>query len=165
MQESPYLKERGDMVNKFKKIPFFKAVHENFIKRILSLSKIRTYDPGETIAREGELDSWVYVIIDGEVRVVKHGKEIARMDYNKSGTFGELAAIDGEARSASVIAVTRTVCLATDATFLSGVTPQERDAFFSVFYRLLAEVLASRLRSTDEELIRLKDELERLKQA
>jgi hypothetical protein len=38
--------------------------------------------------------------------------------------------------------------------------PEDRNAFYSVFYRLLAEILAARLRSTSEELARVKKEFQ-----
>lgn len=111
------------------------------------------------------MDCWIYVVIAGEVKVMKQGKEIARMDDKSIASFGELAMIDGEARSASVVAVTGTTCLAIDASFLDRLKVSERNAFFSVFYRLLAEILCGRLRKTDEELVRVKEELEQLKKA
>jgi CRP-like cAMP-binding protein len=57
----------------------------------------------------------VFFIVSGTVRVVIHslsGKEISYRDLEGGEMFGELAAIDGEQRSASVVAVTETLLVA-----------------------------------------------------
>lgn len=53
----------------------------------------------------------VCFIVDGRVRVVNHslsGREITFDDVEAGGWLGELAAIDGEPRSASLVALTET---------------------------------------------------------
>ncbi|HUT42694.1 MAG TPA: cyclic nucleotide-binding domain-containing protein, partial [Desulfobacterales bacterium] len=110
---------------------------------------------------EGDYDRWIYVIISGAVKVIKSDNEIARLE-NCGDTFGELSVIDGEARSASVFADTETVCLAIDGSFLDRVSPENQNAIFSIFYRLLAEILSERLRNTSNELVQVKEKLERL---
>ncbi len=50
----------------------------------------------------------VYFVIEGAVRIVNYsplGREIAFANIRQGGYFGELAAIDGAARSASVVAI------------------------------------------------------------
>jgi CRP-like cAMP-binding protein len=100
------------------------------------------------------------VILSGEVRVVKNEEEIARLDA-MGGTFGELAMIDGEARSASVYAAkANTACLAIDSSFLEHLEPADRQEFEAVYFRLLAEILAHRLRVTSSELSHMKQAME-----
>ncbi len=160
MQESPYLKGRDDLIETLKKIPFLHSYADKFLKKILELSKLRRYQAGEVITRQGEYDAWLYVIISGEVRVVKDEEEIAKLDA-RGGTFGELAVIDGEARSASVYATKdNTNCIAIDSSFKDRLTPEDRVEFEAVYYRLLAEILAHRLRNTSGELSRMKQTME-----
>ena len=161
MEESSYLKNREHLIGKFQKIPFFKSVNREYLREILDSSKIRKYEPNELITNEGDYDRWIYVIISGAVKVIKHDREIARLE-NCGDTFGELSVIDGEARSASVFADTETVCLAIDGSFLDRVSPENQNAIFSIFYRLLAEILSERLRNTCNELVQVKEKLERL---
>jgi len=163
MQESPYLEGREYLIDKFQRLPFLETLDPRYIKKILRSSKIRKYEPGEVITPEGSLDPWVYVLLSGSVRVVKQEKEIAKLTH-VGDTFGELSAIDGQSRSASVQAVTETVCLAIDASFLEAPEDeQDRAVFFSVFYRLFAEIVAHRLRLANEELVELRDENEQLR--
>lgn len=163
MLESPYLEGRENLIDKFQRLPFLESLDAKYLKKILRLSKIRKYEPGEVITPEGSYDSWVYIILSGAVRVMKQEREIARLDH-VGDAFGELAVIDGQARSASVQAVVETVCLAIDASFLDRADDsQERTVFFSVFYRLFAEIVAQRLRLANDELVGLRDTIERLK--
>lgn len=165
MQESPYLKSREDLFETLKKVPFLSSYEDKFLRKILELSKLRRYKAGEIITRQGEYDTWLYVILSGEVKVVKDEEEIARLD-EQGGTFGELAMIDGEARSASVYAIIEnTTCLAIDGALLDRLDPWERTEFEAVYYRLLAEVLAHRLRTTSSELSHLKQVVEFLNKA
>jgi CRP-like cAMP-binding protein len=163
MQESPYLDGNGFLLEKLQHLPFLGSVSKQYIEQILHLSKLRKFDDGEVITRENAFDSWVYILFSGAVKIVKKDKEIARIDAVGS-TFGELAAIDGKARSASVVANGSTVCLAIDASFLGEkAAPLEHAVFVSILYKLFAEVAAQRLRAADEELVRVRSELEMLK--
>lgn len=165
MQESPYLKGRDDLFETLRKVPFLHSYADRFLRKILELSKLRRYQEGEAITRQGEYDIWLYVILSGEVRVVKNEEEIARLDA-LGGTFGELAMIDGEARSASVYAAQpNTTCLAIDSSFVEHLDPHDRMEFEAVYYRLLAEILAHRVRLTSSELSRLKQQMEFLNKA
>ncbi len=158
MQESSYLKARHDLIENLKKIPFLKSYEDKFLKNILELSKLRKYGPGEIITREGEYDCWLYVLIQGEIRISKDKKELATLN-TLGDTFGELSVIDGEARSATVYASRETSCLAIDGSFLDRLEPQEKKEFEAIYYRLIAEILAHRLRITSQELSRMKQEV------
>lgn len=162
MKETSYLQGREELVGKLKKLPSLTSFKDEYIKEILALSKIRKYEPGEVVIQEGQYDSWMYVLISGEVKVVKGGEVISRLS-GIGDIFGEMGIIDGEARSASIFAVSPVTCLAIDASFLDRMTSEDRNAFYSILYRLFAEVLAIRLRETDRELSRTKKELERLR--
>lgn len=162
MQETPYLEGREHLIEKFKNLTFVKTLSRNCMNEILCMSKMRRYAPGERILEEGVFDCWFYVILSGKVKVVKKEAEIVRLE-NIGEIFGEMAVIDGEARSASVFAETETLCLAVDASFLDRMKPEHRDAFYSAFYRLLAEILSNRLRATNEEVARLRGEVRRLR--
>ncbi len=163
MQESPYLEGQSFLVDKLHQLPFLGSLSEKYIKHILRLSKIRTFEDGEIITPEGAYDSWVYILFSGAVRIVKNGKELTRIE-EIGDTFGELAAIDGKARSASVEAIGATVCLAIDASFMSNAAePLDQALFISALYRLFTEVIAQRLRASNEELLKVRSELEQLK--
>ena len=162
MKESEYLHGRSDLIKKLQQFPILKNMDTNHLLDMLQLSKIRSYEAGEVITEEGVYDSWIYVIVYGELVVTKGGNELARL--SESGeTFGEQTILDGEARSATVSATINTKCLAIDASFLDNLPIEEQSAFYSIFYRMLAEILSRRLRETGAELASCKTELAKLK--
>lgn len=70
------------------------------------------YQPHDEIIDRESRSGDVYFIIRGRVRVVNYsfsGREIAFDEMGPGGYFGELAAIDGKPRSATVVALTETV--------------------------------------------------------
>ena len=73
--------------------------------------------------------------------------------------FGEMSFVDGSYRSASVLAVTPTLCLAMDGSVVERVDKSKRDAFFAVLYQFLNNVLSERLRTMSEEVVQLKAKL------
>ena len=161
MRESSYLKGRDDLIESLRKIPLMESYEDKILGNILELSKLRIYGPEEIIAREGEYDCWLYVILKGEVMISKNKEGIARLG-TPGDTFGELAVLDGEARSATVHAATDTTCLAIDSSFLERLEPLEKKNFEAVYYLLISEIIAKRLRETSNELSRLKQEMKLL---
>ena len=70
----------------------------------------REFQPGQQIVRHQEEDRLVYFLTAGKVHVTiysTNGKPVTFRDVNAGGIFGELAAIDGMPRSASVEASSR----------------------------------------------------------
>lgn len=73
-------------------------------QRLLPLSA----RPGEKVVRQGASDNALYVLRRGEVRVttMREGKEVALALLKPHDFFGDVAALRGTARTASVTAVT-----------------------------------------------------------
>jgi CRP/FNR family cyclic AMP-dependent transcriptional regulator len=64
---------------------------------------------GRTLVELGTSSTHVYVVLEGRVQVTLYslgGKEVILRDLGEGDMFGELAAIDGQPRSASIIALT-----------------------------------------------------------
>lgn len=158
MRESRYLKESFENIQRLMAIPCLKDFEVHSLGELLKVSKIRQYEFGECIIAEGDSDPWLYILISGKVRIVKHGKELAVLRRN-GDIFGEMGVIGGSHRSASAFAADTTVCLTTDASRLSKMALHDRMTFYCLLYRLLAEVLTERLRLTSEELVRANDHI------
>jgi CRP/FNR family cyclic AMP-dependent transcriptional regulator len=62
------------------------------------------------IARQGEIGTGFFVVVDGSVRVVRDGEELAVLGPGEF--FGELSVLDGKPRVAQVVTVAPTRCLA-----------------------------------------------------
>lgn len=63
-----------------------------------------TISEGEHIISEGEEGDCLYVLIDGEARITLKGRELGMIQAGE--IIGEMALINSEKRSASVIAAT-----------------------------------------------------------
>ncbi|NPU83737.1 MAG: cyclic nucleotide-binding domain-containing protein [Syntrophaceae bacterium] len=156
------VKENEELIQRVKSMATFRSFEKKDFYRILNFSKIKEYEPGELILAEGSYDNWIYFVLSGKVRIVRHEEEIGVL--NRTGDiFGEMGIIDGSARSASIFALEKTICLATDISFIDRLTGDDRLAFTAILYQLLAEILAVRLRTTSEELVRAREEIADLK--
>lgn len=164
MIESDYLKGNISFLKKLREIPTLSTFSEEELKGLLELSRIRKYEPGELILEEGFFDAWIYFLVSGKVKIVKNGENLSILQ-RMGDIFGEMSIIDGSPRSASVYAVDKTVCLATDASYIDRLSDNDRVAFCYILYRIFSEILADRLRLTTEELIKEKEENKKLRSA
>ena len=162
MKETPFLDDQSAVLDTLRRVSFFSNLEDRHLRQVFRMSKMRQYDADEMIIPEGVYDSMIYVLLSGEVSIVKGGDVIARL-HKTGDIFGELAIISCEPRSASAFAVGRTTCLAVDAAFLDNLLPVDRDPVYAVVYKMFAEVVAHRLRITSEELTSVRDELAKLK--
>ena len=162
MIESKFLKDNVQNIQKLMTIPALRNWEAKSLSKLLRLSKIREYEDQERIIREGALDPWLYFLLSGAIRVQKNDVSICVID--KAGEiFGEMRIIDSRARSASVHAVGRTICLAVDTSAASRVgssDPLTQDLdYLLLLYRIFAEFMSMRLRVTNEELVLCKKKL------
>ena len=150
-----------EIIQKLRAITPLKLIRDEDIKGLLKSSKMIKYDPSESIISEGEYSSWIYFLIQGEVGIQKEGETINVL-RRCGDIFGEMGIIDNSPRSASIVAISSTVCLAIDTSYADKLKGNEKNAFNAVIYRIFAEILAERLRKMDEELLKLKNENYRL---
>lgn len=152
MIESEYLEDNGKLLKSLKSIPSLEQFRENELRILLQKSKIHKYRQGERIIKEGSTGAWIYILVYGQVDIIKEGRVITTSN-RRGELIGEIGAIDGAARSASVMAAQDTVCLATDTRQIKRMSGDDRLAFGYILYRVFAETLAERLRVTTRELM------------
>ena len=95
------------------------------------------------LARQGEIGTGFFVIVSGSVRVIRDGDTLAVL--GPGDFFGELSVIDGKPRTAQVVSVEPTTCLALATWDFEAVIGEQP----SVAMAILRE-LASRLRDLTE---------------
>jgi len=165
MIESKYLKENLENIQKLLTIPALRNFETRSLGKLLRLSKIRQYEDGELIIKEGDLDPWLYFLLSGSIRITKESLDIGSID-RRGEIFGEMRIIDSLSRSASVFAAGKTVCLAVDTSAKDRLSREkskdERLDFLLLLYRIFAEYISIRLRLTNEELIKAKKRIEQL---
>ncbi len=165
MLESKYLKDNIENIQKLLGISALRNFETKSLQKLLRLSRIREYEDGEVIIQEGDLDPWLYFLLSGKIRISKEGLEINTID-KKGEIFGEMRIVDFMKRSASVVAVGKTICLAVDTSAKNRISAQdptdEKLDFLLLLYRIFAEYMSIRLRATNEELITAKKKIKRL---
>ena len=165
MLESKYLKDNIENIQKLLVISALRNFETKSLQKLLRLSRIREYEDGEVIIQEGALDPWLYFLLSGKIRISKENMEINTID-TKGEIFGEMRIVDFMKRSASVVAVGKTMCLAVDTSAKNRISAQdptdEKLDFLLLLYRIFAEYMSIRLRATNEELITAKKKIKRL---
>ena len=163
MKESKYLQDNIQNIQKLFIIPALKNFETKSLSRLIKMSKVRQYEDGECIIEEGDTDPWLYFLLSGEVRIEKDNHDIASM--NRQGEmFGEMRFLDNQGRSTSVFAVGPTACLAVNTGGAARLPSAGETAnFLLMLYRVISEYVSMRLRLTNEELVKTKNQLELLK--
>ncbi len=90
--------------------PLFAGVGPDDLAAIGERALEVDFPADHVIARQGEVGTGLFVIVDGGVRVVRDGEELARL--GGGDFFGEMSVIDGLPRVAQVVTVEPTRCLA-----------------------------------------------------
>ncbi len=155
MQETDFLKGNQRVLNDIRKFDIFEPFQDDELQHLMSMSKIRKFNAGETIFKQGSSDTWLYFLVYGKVRLMKDGKPVTLLQ-RRGDIFGEMGALACAPRSASAVTVGETVCLATDIYYIEQLTGTDKLAFGYVIYRVFSGVLTDRLRSTTEALLTLK---------
>ena len=93
----------------------FTGLDDGSLEAVAQTCRFERYEAKRQIIAYKDDSADVFFIVSGTVRIVIHGisgKEISYRDLQAGEMFGELAAIDGEQRSASVVAVAETLLVA-----------------------------------------------------
>lgn len=162
MKESGYLEGQRQIIKQIKLIPAFNQFEDKKIEDVLRLCKIRIYDAGEVMIREGDHEKCMYFMFSGYVQIAKTGKLVAPL-CRTGDVFGEMGVLDEGPRSATVRAMKETTCLAIDAQQLDKFEENENGAFPAAMYKMFAQILTHRLRATTENYMRVRDELDQIK--
>lgn len=90
-------------------LPFYKAVKQedpDQFNVLLRHSRIVEFRPGEVVMRQGDKDPWLYFLLKGQLAVFAPNKEDKQViNYITPGeVFGDIAALVGQERSATVVA-------------------------------------------------------------
>jgi len=150
-----------EILERLRTIPVLKAFDDEELQELLKMSEIREYDPGDLILEEGKTDGWIFYLVSGKVTISKKGKQLVTLETT-GDVFGEMGAINGTVRSASVHALDSAICLSLNVVDIDKFSAKNRFAFRYIIYREFAQILANRLRETTEELIKAKEEIEKL---
>jgi diguanylate cyclase (GGDEF)-like protein/PAS domain S-box-containing protein len=136
-----------------KKSTLFKGLSTAKIKALMPHLNVQRYDANEIIIHEGETSSEVFLIVEGEVEIIKDAHtqkesytiaELNALDY-----FGEMSILGESLRSATVRTKTPTTVIAISVKKLL-VPKYGRDTVYGVIMHNMSLQLADRLSNTNE---------------
>jgi CRP-like cAMP-binding protein len=134
---------RNERIRHLQRVPLFSGFDERELHRIAGLSRIVEAPVGTAVTRMGEPGDSFFVIIDGTVAVrtpVGPGEELQPGDF-----FGEMSLLDGEPRSATIVATTSLRLLVVDRSHFWRVLDETPDLM-----RRMLTILSRRVRRLEQ---------------
>jgi CRP-like cAMP-binding protein len=128
-------------------VPLFAGFSKRHLGKLAEAADEVTFRTGERIVEQGNPGETLFVIVEGQAKVVRDGKTRARLvpgDF-----FGEVSVLDGGPRTASVVAETPVAAVRLFRKTVMDLIQQEPQ----LALRLL-EGIARRLREIDRSLTR-----------
>ncbi|MBV9282092.1 MAG: cyclic nucleotide-binding domain-containing protein [Chloroflexi bacterium] len=96
-----WFKRRSDKVEVLQKVPLFQNLSKRDLDQVAKIADEVQSQPGEVLMRQGEPGREFILVADGGVRIERNGEVV---EHRGPGEFlGELALLDGKARTATVI--------------------------------------------------------------
>jgi len=132
-----------------KNLPLFSELGDDELAEIWNHVQTRSFKKGNIILFEEDPGDSLFIIKEGKVKITRlseEGKEVILSILGEGEFFGEMSLLDGEARSANVIALADSdVFILKRDEFLNILTDNPQIAIS------LLEELAYRIRKSDQE--------------
>ena len=137
---------RTENRDSLRRLRFFDDFEDNEIDEFMTASSMLSFQAGDTIIKEGDIDNAFYILVVGSVSVSKSGTRI--MSLGKGDVFGEIAFLTATKRTATVRAESPALALKINAAGLDQVSEQVQLRY----YRVFCENLIYRLSITSAKL-------------
>jgi CRP/FNR family transcriptional regulator, cyclic AMP receptor protein len=98
----------GAPIESLRPVPLFADLTDDELAQIALLFKERHFAAGDTVVKEGADGAAFFLISSGEAKVTVRGAE--RASLGPGDYFGEIALIDEDVRSATIMATTDLDC-------------------------------------------------------
>lgn len=133
-----------------KKIPLFSALSDEVLLELSEKAKSFQFPKRSIILRQGELSHSLHIVLSGKVRayVSDDDREFILQTLEEGTCFGELALLTDEPRSASIMALEKTVC--------AVITQTD----FMLWMKQHPEVASVLLRAMAEKVLQLTEEIQ-----
>ena len=133
-----------------KSLPLFSELGDDELVEIWKLVQTRSYKKSNIILFEEDPGDSLFIIKEGKVKITRlseEGREVILSILGEGEFFGEMSILDGEARSANVIALADSeVFVLKRQEFINILTTNPQIAI------TLLEELAARIRKSDQQI-------------
>ncbi len=93
-----------DWVDVLATVPLFERVGRRRLRKVAELAEVREFEPRSVVLQAGDPPDGFYVVLSGDAKVVGRPRSRPRT-LHTGDYFGEMALLDGEPRSATVVSV------------------------------------------------------------
>jgi serine/threonine protein phosphatase PrpC len=136
--------------------PLFSALNARELRQVLQVTEVEQYIDRQVIVREGEQGEQLYIVLSGQVEVMRSGAPVARLDPGEH--FGEMALIRNQPRSASARAMGPTQLMVIHRKDFFEILRTEHRLAVKLLWQFTG-VLANRLAETTRNLGIAREEL------
>jgi CRP/FNR family cyclic AMP-dependent transcriptional regulator len=161
---SERLVREGSLEQVLSKVPAFSGLSARELKEVAAIVHKREYRAGEPVFAQGDPGLGMYIIQEGEVSISISGKEDGERELavlTDGDFFGELALIDESPRSANARCKTDCILIGFFRPDLFELIEKKSQLGIKIIFKL-AEIVSQRLRTTDKELSKARNQLEKL---
>lgn len=159
MEYSPEILKRLAKLEIFS--DFTEETEENLriLKKISQLLEVKNIAPGDIIIKEGDFGDTLYILYEGTVQVRRNTLTneqfaVVNLKAEQNVFFGEVALIDNDKRSASVIAIDECKVLCLDGSKFQKLCDEEPLLGYRAITRI-AKRIASSLRRSNKDMMTL----------
>jgi signal transduction histidine kinase len=138
------------MLDELRKIPLFADLSEEDLEQLYKMAETVSIRAGHFVLREGDPGDSLYVLLDGELEVIKRqgSQDILLAVYKPGQFFGEMALLEQAPRSASVRTLRESRLLVISQAAFQTLLSCSPSAPLKILH-----TVTSRLRSTESMLI------------
>tara|TARA_B100001971_G_scaffold84647_1_gene77963 strand:- start:70645 stop:71121 length:477 start_codon:yes stop_codon:yes gene_type:complete len=141
--------DKNVKIDLIEKIPFFINVHNQDKDLLADLAYFKAYKAGDAIIEQGSLQLSLIFLINGKVSV--HIDDEFVINFRGGGQpFGEMSFVNNDLASATLTAETDCTFMCLDVEHLNSLTEPIHFRLRMHIYHACAEVLARKLKSTNE---------------
>lgn len=147
----------SDALGVLKKVPLFAQLDAEQIKEVISQTSIVHVDAGQDIFADGGPGDSMYVVIVGEVEIIKKiptGGQRVLATLGSRSVFGEMSLLTEETRSASARAKAKCSLLKIDRKKFQD-RLKRGDIVALKMTSHLASIVAARLHAMNEEIVKV----------
>lgn len=131
--------DQEDRVRFLANVPLFRGFKERQLHTLNKRFVSRSYRAGDEIVSQGKGGAGLFILLSGAaeaVRVRRDGSKAVVNSFGPTDFFGELALLDDEPRTASVIAREHTECLVLSQWEFFGALREDPDMAIEVLQEL-----------------------------